>query len=67
MPTNTLNGINLAQIAESTLDYMSYEFAPLNAITRDFSEDIAQQGESVTTRVPASVSAVDLSLSLIHI
>lgn len=61
MPTNQLNGINLAQIAESTLDYMSYEFAPLNAITRDYSEDIAQQGESVTTRVPASVNAVDLS------
>ena len=61
MPTNTLNGINLAQVAQDTLDYLSYEFAPLNALTRDFSEDIAQQGESVTTRVPASVTAQDLS------
>jgi hypothetical protein len=61
MPTNQLNGINLAQIAEQTLDYLSYEFAPLSALTRDFSEDIAQKGESITTRVPASVTAVDLS------
>lgn len=58
---NTLNGINLAQIAQGTLDYLSYEFHPLRAFTRDFSEDIATKGESVTTRVPSGVTAQDLS------
>lgn len=59
--SNTLNGINLAQIAQGTLDYLSYEFHPLRAFTRDFSDDIAAKGESVTTRVPSSATVQDLS------
>jgi hypothetical protein len=58
---NTLNGINLAQIANDTLDYLSTEFHPLRAFVRDFSEDIAQKGESVTTRVASSTTTQDLS------
>lgn len=58
---NTLNGINLAAIAQGTLDYLSYEFHPLRAFTRDFSEDIASRGESVTTRVPSAATVQDLS------
>ena len=58
---NTLNGTFLAQIAQDTLDYLSYEFHPLAAFTRDFNEDIKDRGESVTTRVASSVTAQDLS------
>lgn len=58
---NTLSGINLAQIANDTLDYLSYEFHPLRAFVRDFSTDIAQKGTSVTTRVPSSTTTQDLS------
>ena len=58
---NTLGGINLAQIAEQSLDYLSTQFHPLRAFARDFSDDISGQGESVTTRVPSSMTASDLS------
>ena len=59
--SNTLGGINLAQIAEQSLDYLSTQFHPLRAFARDFSDDISGQGESVTTRVPSSMTASDLS------
>lgn len=58
---NTLNGINLAQIAQQTIDYLSTEFHIVRAFARDFSMDIEQEGESVTTRIVSSVSAQDLS------
>jgi len=58
---NTLGGINLAQISEQSLDYLSTQFHPLRAFARDFSDDISGQGESVTTRVPSSMTASDLS------
>jgi len=58
---NTLGGINIAQIAEQSLDYLSTQFHPLRAFARDFSTDISGAGESVTTRVPSSMTAVDLS------
>lgn len=58
---NTLNGINLAAVAEQSLDYLSTQFHPLRAFARDFSDEISGQGESVTTRVPSSMTASDLS------
>lgn len=59
--SNTLGGSFLAAIAEQTLDYMGREFVPLSAFTRNFSQDILDQGESVTTRVPSSVAAQNLA------
>ena len=58
---NTLGGINIAQISEQSLDYLSTQFHPLRAFSRDFSADISGAGESVTTRVPSSMTASDLS------
>lgn len=58
---NTLNGINLAKVANKSLDFMSRTFVPLRSFHRDFSAELAQQGASVTTRVPGAVSAVDVS------
>jgi hypothetical protein len=58
---NTLGGVNLAAIAEQTLDYLGSNFFHLSAFVRDFSTEINQEGQSVTTRVPSSVTTQDLS------
>jgi hypothetical protein len=58
---NNLGGINIAQIAEMSLDYLSTQFHPLRAFARDFSSDISGAGESVTTRVPSAMNVKDLS------
>jgi len=58
---NTLGGINLAKIAEQTLDYLGREFFQIAAFTRNFSQDIKDESETVTTRVPSSVTIQDLS------
>lgn len=61
MATNTIAGVNLAQIAEETLPHLQALFAPLNGVITDFSSDIAQEGASVTTRFATVPTAVDLS------
>jgi len=60
---NTFNngGIFIDQIAEQSLDYLSTQFHPLRAFARDFSSDISGAGESVSTRVPSSMTVSDLS------
>lgn len=59
--SNTLGGINLAQIAQQSLDALLVEGIPLNAFSTSFSADIADVGESVTTRVASAVTASDAS------
>lgn len=61
MATNTIAGVNLAQIAEESLPSLQSLFAPLAGIVTDFSSDVAMEGGSVTTRYPTKPSAVDLS------
>lgn len=61
MATNTIAGANLAAIAEMSLPTLLEAFAPLSALTTDFSSDIAQAGESVTTRFATKPTAQDLS------
>lgn len=58
---NTIAGVNLAQVAEETLPHLQTCFAPLAGVMTDFSSDIAQEGASVTTRVPTKPTAQDLS------
>lgn len=58
---NSLLGINLAQIAEETLQTLDAEMFMLSAFYQDFSSDIAVKGESVTTRVANAITAVDVS------
>lgn len=60
MPNNTLSGISLNAIADKTLDVLSSRFFELSRFTRDFSTDIREKGSSVKTRLPGSVSAVNL-------
>jgi hypothetical protein len=59
--SNTLGGVNPAQIAQMSLDALLELLAPLRAFTTDFSSDIASAGSSVTTRVPTATTSGDLS------
>lgn len=61
MATNTIDGVNLAAVAEESLPALQSAFAPLSGIATDFSLDIHDEGESVTTRYPTKPTAVDLS------
>lgn len=63
---NTIAGVNLAEIAQESLPGLSTVFAPLNAVSTDFSNDAAAAGESVTTRIPTKPSAQDLSSGYSH-
>ena len=56
---NVIGGVNLAQIAQTTLETMSAEMPIVSAFTTDFSSDVADVGESVSTRVATAVSAGD--------
>ena len=58
---NTIAGANLAEIAQESLAGLSSLFAPLSALTTDFSSDIQGAGESVTTRYPVKPAASDMS------
>lgn len=58
---NTIAGVNLAQIAQESLPALQSLFAPLSGIITDFSSDIRDAGESVTTRYPTKPTAQDMS------
>lgn len=49
--SNSLAGINLAQIAQRSLDTLVAQLPALNAFATDFSDEVAVEGSSVTTRV----------------
>jgi|TARA_R100000963_G_C4640159_1_gene103836 hypothetical protein len=63
---NTIAGVNLAEIAQESLSGLSTTFAPLNAVSTDFSTDAAAAGESVTTRIPTKPTAVNLASGYTH-
>ena len=56
---NTIGGINLSVIAQQSLDALLVEMPVVSAFTTDFSSDVADVGESVSTRVASAVSAGD--------
>tara|TARA_B100000749_G_scaffold280793_1_gene278823 strand:+ start:6631 stop:7518 length:888 start_codon:yes stop_codon:yes gene_type:complete len=58
---NTVAGVNIAQIAQESIPALTDLFAPLAALTTDFSSDISSTGESVTTRIPTEVTAGDMT------
>jgi hypothetical protein len=61
MSTNTLGGINLAKIAQETLLSLEPQMFILNAFHKDFSSEVKASGESISTRVPTSMTAIDVS------
>ncbi|MEM6885885.1 MAG: hypothetical protein AAF571_12720 [Verrucomicrobiota bacterium] len=58
---NTIAGANLAEIAEESLPALQSCFAPLSALTTDFSADVQNRGESITTRYPTKPTSADMS------
>lgn len=58
---NTIAGVNLAKVAQDSLPALTDLFAPLNALTTDFSADIKDSGDSITTRIPTNVVASDMT------
>ena len=61
---NTIAGANLAEIAQESLAGLSSLFAPLSALTTDFSADIQGAGESVTTRYPVKPTASNMAAGI---
>ena len=61
MATNSLSGVNLAQISREAIDYLGSQFFPVNLFTSNFSKDIATKGESVTTRIVSGFTSQDVS------
>lgn len=59
--SNTIAGCNLAELSQESLPNLKSTFAPLGALTTDFSADISSRGASVTTRFPVNPTAIDLS------
>ncbi len=58
---NTIAGANLAAIAEESIQPLTSALLALRAFSTDFSRDIANRGESVTTRYATVPTAQDLS------
>ena len=56
---NSLGGINLSLIAQSALDNLSSQHPPVSAFSTDFSSEIADVGESISTRIATAVTAGD--------
>jgi len=61
MATNTLGGINLAAIAERSLEPLLLQFQKINSFSTDFSDEVRARGESISTRVASLLTAVNLS------
>jgi hypothetical protein len=60
---NTLAGINLEVVAQDSLSTLLAEFPLIQKFTTNFSGEIANRGESVTTRIARTVSAGDVGAS----
>lgn len=58
--SNTLNGINLQVVAQDSLTTLLAEFPLIQKFTTNFSGEIANRGESVTTRIAQTVTAGDV-------
>ena len=54
-----LNGINVAHIAQASLEPLDAVLPSFDAWTTNFNSDVADAGESVTTRVADVVAATD--------
>lgn len=59
--SNTLGGVNLAQIAQKSLDTLVAELPSLQLFATDFSSDVAVEGQSVTTRVATQPTSGSLA------
>ena len=59
--SNTLAGVNLAVVAQRTLNTLLLRFPRASAFSTDFSSDVANVGESVTTRIASQPTVQDFT------
>lgn len=59
--SNGLNGVNIAQIAQKSLDTLVAKLPLMSLFSTDFSADVGVSGESVTTRIPTGTTIGSLS------
>lgn len=60
---NTLNGVNIARVAELSLDALVTEMFPLRSFCTDFSPEVKEAGNSITSRLPTAPAVQDMSAS----
>jgi hypothetical protein len=60
---NTLDGLSLTVIAQEALPVLQAKLAPLTLYTTDFSNEVAQVGSAVSTRVVTAQTAADYARS----
>jgi len=56
--SNTLQNVNLAQLAQQSLDVLVPHLVPLNVVTTDLSADVATSGATVGTRIATQMTGV---------
>lgn len=59
--TKSVHAFNLQAIADASVDYFANRFVMFNIFTKDFSPDIASEGDIVTTRLVSSMTAKELT------
>lgn len=64
MATNSLNGYSIGQIADMSLEALLPAMKRLSWFTTDFSDEVADDGTTVTTRYPGTYTASDLTTGL---
>lgn len=55
------SGVYLEAVSEQMLDLLSSNFFAFSLVSRNFSTEVRERGDGVTTRVPASVSVDDFT------
>lgn len=58
---NSLGGINLADVAQRSIEALVPYLFNLGMIATDFSDEMANPAESITTRIPTATTADDVS------
>lgn len=61
MATNTIAGVNVARISQLTIEALNTTPIPISVFTTDFSDEVMEKGESVTTRYPTNPSVVSFA------
>lgn len=59
--TRTLHSFDPEAIADASVEYFANKFVKFNIFTKDFSTDIASEGDMVTTRLVSSMTAKELT------
>lgn len=58
---NSLGGINLADIAQRSIDALTPVLLPISEFSTDFSDEFNDPKSSITTRIPVNTTADDVS------